>query len=265
MRARKGPLEHDNNEHLHIKYNSILPCFPNFQAFHVFFRRGAPVVRARFRRALPQGLLPGRYNYFFIMNAVPRDGQPSSWTGTVFALLAVICTAAFIAAAGCTTSPGARAGDTVQVYYSVAFPGGQPFESNQNGTPLEFTVGTGSVIKGFNQAVVGMIPGENRTVTLSPDQAYGNRNESLVMTLPTEQVKELTDNLQKQGSLVVRVFPGMDEPVFEYHLPNNVIQYVTLTNITAGTTHVDFNHPLAGKDLVFTITLKEIVKRAAAG
>lgn len=165
-----------------------------------------------------------------------------------------------VLAAGCTSPQGAATGDTVRVSFRMAFPGGPVFESNENGTPLVFVVGSGQMIKGFDQAVVGMVPGETRTVTISPEQGYGVRNESLVGTVDTETLIKVVDELEKRGTFTEVTYPGIGDPVFVYQLPDNTIVYYTFRNITEATTTVDQNHPLAGRDLEATITLVEIVK-----
>ncbi len=162
--------------------------------------------------------------------------------------------------AGCSTTSGVKAGDTIRVFYTVSFPGTEPFEGNVNGTPLEFTVGDGTVIQGFENAVIGMNPGETKTVTISPEEGYGLRNETLVKEVDIETALAFVQNLDQMGTSRILFFPGM-EPVFEYTFPGNVVVHYTFYNITGESTTIDQNHPLAGKDLVFTITLEEIVKK----
>jgi peptidylprolyl isomerase len=150
-----------------------------------------------------------------------------------------------------------KAGDKVKVYYSVSLPGGDPFESNRNGTPIEFTVGSGAVVKGFDNAVIGMRSGETRVVTIPPEDAYGPYQQSMVNTLDTESVRKTLAELNQTGNLGQVNFP--DGPVFIWMTENNNTGYLRFSNITAETTTVDENHPLAGKDLVFEITLVEIL------
>ncbi|MCU0632240.1 MAG: FKBP-type peptidyl-prolyl cis-trans isomerase [Methanolinea sp.] len=166
----------------------------------------------------------------------------------------------FVLGAGCSTTSGVQRGDTVHVYYTVSFPGTEPFEGNINGTPLEFTVGDGTVIRGFDQALIGMNPGETKTVTISPEDGYGLRNETLVREVDTPTAIAFVQNLDRMGTSRVLLFPGM-EPVFEYTFPGNVVVHYTFYNITEESTTIDQNHPLSGKDLVFTITLEDIVKK----
>jgi peptidylprolyl isomerase len=171
----------------------------------------------------------------------------------------VVCSL-LICLSGCTSQqPVVKTGDTVKVYYSFSFPGGTPFESNKNGTPLEFTVGSGEVIKGFDTAVVGMSPGQTKTVNIPPEDAYGAYNPNLVNTLSTESVKTTLKELQQAGNIGEINFTGLG-PVYIWKTEDNKTGYLRFSNITAETTTVDENHPLAGKDLVLEITLVEIVK-----
>src|SRR5512139_3866887 len=108
-------------------------------------------------------------------------------------LMAAVLVACFamICLSGCAgQQPVVKAGDKVKVYYSVSLPGGDPFESNRNGTPIEFTVGSGGVVKGFDNAVIGMRSGETRVVTIPPEDAYGPYQQSMVNTLDTESVRK---------------------------------------------------------------------------
>lgn len=175
----------------------------------------------------------------------------------MMAAVLVVCSV-MVCLAGCAgQQPVAKAGDRVKVYYSVSLPGGDPFESNRNGTPLEFTVGSGVVVKGFDNAVIGMRQGETKTVTIPPEDAYGLYDQSLVNTLDTESVRRTLTELNQSGNLGQVNFP--DGPVLIWRTEENKTGYLRFYNSTSpGTTIVDENHPLAGKDLVFEITLNEI-------
>jgi peptidylprolyl isomerase len=177
----------------------------------------------------------------------------------LFAISVMVVCSLLICLSGCTSQqPVVKAGDTVKVYYSVSFPGQTPFESNKNGTPMEFTVGTGEVVKGFDTAVIGMSPGQTKTVTLAPEDAYGPYRPELVNTLSTESVNDTFTELNQTGGLTLINFPGAGW-VYLWRIDENETGYLRFSNITDETTTVDENHPLAGKDLVFEITLVEIV------
>lgn len=165
----------------------------------------------------------------------------------------------FLILSGCTAQqPVARANDTVRVYYTVSFVDGTIVESNTNGTPLEFTLGSGSVVPGFDEAVTGLSPGQTRTVTVPPEKAYGPYRQEMVNTLDTEAVRTYIAELQDSQNLGLLEYPGVGR-VYIWKRPDGSIGYLRFSNITEQTITVDENHPLAGKDLVFDITLVEIL------
>lgn len=181
--------------------------------------------------------------------------MPGIW---VSAALLLCCTLLFTA--GCTgpQQAGVKTNDTVRVFYTLSFPDGTEFQSNVNGTPLEFTVGSGKVIAGFDKAVIGMTPGMTKTVTISKEEAYGPYRQELVNALETEQVLGKIKQLEADGNYREIEYPEIGTVVL-WQMPDGQIGYLRFTNITAETTTVDENHPLAGMDLVFKITLVEIV------
>lgn len=108
--------------------------------------------------------------------------------------------------------------------------------------PLEFTVGKGEMIKGFDAAVVGMKIDETKTITLAPEEAYGQPNPQLVQEVPVEQIKS-SGIEPKQGMIL----SANGRPV-------------RITKVDETTVTLDMNHELAGKTLIFEITVKEINK-----
>jgi peptidylprolyl isomerase len=168
-------------------------------------------------------------------------------TGLALLFVSALLLAACLLSAGCTSSPGgAQLNDTVRVHYNVSVQGGQVFESSLNGTPIEFTIGSGKMIPGFEQGVIGMKPGETKRVTITPENAYGPVNASLIQTIP------------RTGQLATMdLKPGY----IQYTTQDGRTGRVLITNVTSTTITVDENHPLAGKTLVFDITLVEIVKK----
>ena len=154
----------------------------------------------------------------------------------------------------------AKSGDQVIVYYSLSFPGGAVFESNVNGTPLNFTLGSGAMISGFDQAIQGMVPGETKTVILTPDEAYGERNESLVKTVPLMEAINLISSMDREN-ITISLIPGYPCPMIEYLPPEGKYLRYVFTNITEDSVTVDTNKPLAGKDLQFIITLDSVIER----
>jgi len=139
----------------------------------------------------------------------------------------------------------AKLGDTVRVHYTGKLEDGTVFDSSLDRDPVEFTLGAGQVIPGFEQAVVGMSPGESKTVEVPADQAYGPYREELVQEIDRELVPADL-KLEVGQQLALRLSPGRSIRV-------------TVTKITESKVTLDANHPLAGKDLTFDLQLVEIL------
>jgi len=118
------------------------------------------------------------------------------------------------------------------------------------------------MIKGFDQAIVGMRPGETKTVLIPPELAYGQRDERVVGTISTPVLEKVLSELERNGTFTQMEIPGIDGVIFQYTLPDNRVVYYRFTNITQETTTVDQNHPLAGRELEATITLLNVTKKA---
>lgn len=178
--------------------------------------------------------------------------------GTCSVCLVLVC-CALLLAAGCTSPQqvGVKTGDTIQVFYTVSFHDGTVFENNLNSSPLTFIVGSGGVIQGFDEAVIGMTPGQTRTVTVPPEKGYGLYQEELVNVMDLGTVIQQLEELRMNNLLEEKNYPGIGN-VTLWLMPDGGIGYLRFRNITDQTITVDENHPLAGKDLVFTITLVEI-------
>lgn len=139
----------------------------------------------------------------------------------------------------------AKQGDRVRVHYTGRLDDGTEFDSSQGRDPIEFTIGEGQVIPGFERAVEGMSAGESRTETLNAEEAYGARNEDMIQELDRGQ---LPDGMEVQvGNQLQANRPG-EPPVI-----------LTVTEVNDETITVDANHPLAGQELTFDIELVEIV------
>lgn len=138
----------------------------------------------------------------------------------------------------------AKSGDKVKVTYTGKLVDGTEFDSSEGHPPLEFTIGENEVIPGFEEAVIGMSPGQSKTVTVDADQAYGPRQGELVVNVERKDVPENLD-LQIGSQLEVTQEDG---EVF----------MVTVSDLSETSVTLDANHPLAGKDLVFNIDLVEI-------
>ncbi len=138
----------------------------------------------------------------------------------------------------------AKEGDTVKVHYTGKLDDGTVFDSSKGQEPLEFTMGKGQLIPGFEQAVEGMQPGESKTVTIPANEAYGPHHEEMVIEISRDQ------------------FPADQEPEigqqYRVHQADGTPFVVTVTEVRPDTITLDANHPLAGQDLTFDIQLLEI-------
>ncbi len=139
----------------------------------------------------------------------------------------------------------AKIGDTVKVHYTGKFGDGMVFDTSIDDEPLEFRIGESQVIPGFEEAVVGMNPGETKTVNIPVDKAYGPHRDDLVQVVDR---KQLPANLK----------PEIGQPL-EGRQPDGEIVVATVTDVTESHVTLDANHPLAGKSLTFEIQLIEIV------
>jgi peptidylprolyl isomerase len=141
--------------------------------------------------------------------------------------------------------PGAKHGDTVRVHYTGTLEDETVFDSSRERDPLEFTIGDGSLIPGFEAAVVGLSPGDQVNAQIPAEEAYGDRREDLL--IPIE----------------IGVLPEGFEPHIGQRLSmrteSGQVVEVEVVAIDDGNLTVDANHPLAGRDLNFEIELVEIV------
>jgi peptidylprolyl isomerase len=137
----------------------------------------------------------------------------------------------------------AKNGDTVRVHYTGRFADGKVFDTSEGGEPLEFRLGAGEVIPGFDEAVRGMQVGETKTVEIAPDEAYGPRHESLMTSVP-RATTQFPAEPQVGMNLILPLADGNQLEI--------VITEVTETHVT-----IDGNHPLAGHTLTFDLELVE--------
>lgn len=139
----------------------------------------------------------------------------------------------------------AQPGNTVRVHYTGTLADGSQFDSSEGREPLEFTLGSGQVIPGFDEGVTGMEVGESRTITIPAEQAYGPRRPEMLLTVPREQ------------------FPEGIEPELGQQLQLGTASgdtlVATVTDVGDEAVVLDANHQLAGEDLTFELTLEEIV------
>ena len=138
----------------------------------------------------------------------------------------------------------AKQGDTVKIHYSGSLTDGTPFDSSREREPLEFAIGSGQLIPGFEQAVEGMSVGESRTVRIPSEEAYGQHRPELVQDVP-------------QSALPEDLTPAVGMQLQGTSGDGQTLQLV-ITEVKDDAITVDGNHPLAGKDLTFEIELLEI-------
>ncbi len=135
----------------------------------------------------------------------------------------------------------AKQGDRVLVHYTGKFEDGTVFDTSRTRQPLQFTIGNGQVIAGFELAIVGMNVGQSKTATIRPEQAYGVRRDDLIFTVDPQQFA-----------------PGLHPRVgqrLELTQEDNSTALVTVTAVSESSLTLDANHPLAGKTLVFDLEL----------
>jgi FKBP-type peptidyl-prolyl cis-trans isomerase 2 len=138
-----------------------------------------------------------------------------------------------------------KTGDKVRVHYSGRLLDGTLFDSSEGREPLEFTVGAGQMIKGFDAGVQGMRVGDRKTIQIPPEEAYGHRDEEAIIEFPAENVpSDLT--LEPGMQLTLRNQYGQPVPV-------------VVLEVKADVVIMDANHMLAGQELVFDVELVEIV------
>jgi peptidylprolyl isomerase len=139
----------------------------------------------------------------------------------------------------------AKLGDTVKVHYTIKLGDGTIIGSTANQEPLQFTIGDGQIIPGFDQAVIGMNPGESRTVQIPADQAFGPHLEEMVVMVERK-------NFPADWN------PRVGEQV-QFKQEDGAIISLMVTDTSEADVTLDGNHPLAGKDLTFAIQFLGII------
>ena len=138
----------------------------------------------------------------------------------------------------------AKAGDTVRIHYTGTLDDGTQFDSSAGRDPLEFTVGSGQVIPGFDKAVEGMAVGDSKKVNIPAEDAYGPRHDQLVQEVPRDA---LPDDLEPEVGMGLQA-----------QGPEGQVMDLTVTAVAEDSITVDGNHPLAGQALNFDLELVEI-------
>ncbi|MEO6540060.1 MAG: peptidylprolyl isomerase [Ferruginibacter sp.] len=137
-------------------------------------------------------------------------------------------------------------GDVVKVHYTGKLSNGEQFDSSVGREPLEFTVGAGQMIKGFDDAMPGMNLGEKKTISIAPEDGYGPRSEEAIIEFPKENVPA-DMKLEAGMPLTLSNQAGQPVPVIVIEVKDDVIV-------------LDANHFLAGQELIFDIELVEIIE-----
>jgi FKBP-type peptidyl-prolyl cis-trans isomerase 2 len=140
----------------------------------------------------------------------------------------------------------AKEGNVVKVHYSGRLTDGTLFDSSEGREPLEFTVGAGQMIKGFDAGVLGMSIGEKKTLQIAAEDAYGARDEEAIIEFPAVNIPA-DMKLEPGMQLTLRNQNGQPVPVIVLEVKDEVVI-------------MDANHMLAGQDLVFDVELVEITE-----
>lgn len=133
---------------------------------------------------------------------------------------------------------------TVKVHYTGKLTNGEVFDSSDGREPLEFTVGAGQMIPGFENGILDMKLNEKKTIEIPASEAYGERREELMQEVPKNQLPE-------------EIKPEVGMPLMA-QLPDGGQQQLVIAEVREESIVVDANHPLAGKDLVFDVEVVEI-------
>ena len=137
-----------------------------------------------------------------------------------------------------------KSGDKVKVHYHGKLRSGETFDTSAGREPLEFTVGSGQVIKGFDEGVMGMQVGDKKTVEIAVADAYGEKEQDRIVEFPKSQFPA---DIKPEVGLQLAMSDGQGQS-----FP------VVITEVKEDSVVLDANHPLAGQDLIFDIELIDI-------
>lgn len=135
-------------------------------------------------------------------------------------------------------------GDRVKVHYIVSLEDGTEVDTSLGGPPMEFVIGDGELLEGFEEAVVGMKPGQTKATIVSPEKAYGPYHDALVVQLPRERIPPNVDLMVGEN---LEVTTESDRTIV-----------ATIIAVSESMVTLDANHPLAGKELSVEIRLLEL-------
>ncbi|MBI2143459.1 peptidylprolyl isomerase [Candidatus Woesearchaeota archaeon] len=135
-------------------------------------------------------------------------------------------------------------GSKVSVEYTGSFDDGTVFDTSEGKAPITFVTGNSEVIKGFDEAVVGMKKGEVKKITITPQEGYGDRDEKLRQQVPRSVFPQ-----------EMKLEKGMG---FSFKTPEGQVIHATITEANSESVTVDMNHPLAGRNLVFDLKVVDV-------
>lgn len=138
-----------------------------------------------------------------------------------------------------------KSGDKIKVHYHGRLTSGETFDSSEGREPLEFEVGSGMVIQGFDAGVTGMVVGEKKTINIPFMEAYGPRNPEMVIEMPKDRFPQ---DMELEMGMPLVMSDGQGQRF-----------QVTIVEMKESSVMLDANHPLAGQDLIFDLELVEIV------
>lgn len=138
-----------------------------------------------------------------------------------------------------------KSGDTVKVHYHGRLTNGTVFDSSEGREPLEFEVGSGMVIKGFDNGLMGMAIGDKKTIEIAVDEAYGPKDPQMIMEFPLDR---FPPDVKPELGMQLNMTNSQGQ-----HIP------VVVVDVKDDAVILDANHPLAGEDLIFDLELVEIV------
>jgi peptidylprolyl isomerase len=143
----------------------------------------------------------------------------------------------------------AKNGDTVKVHYTGRLSDGSIFDSSQGREPLEFVLGQGMMIAGFEEGILGMQLNESKTIQMPAEKGYGDSNPNLIFKVSRNDIPA---DIPLELGMTLSAHVGEDEEI------PVIITAITLTDVT-----LDANHPLAGKELIFDVQIMEISSGAS--
>ncbi len=137
-----------------------------------------------------------------------------------------------------------KSGDTIKVHYTGKLSDGTTFDSSIGAEPLQFTLGKGQVIPGFEEALLGLDIGDSKVIQIAADAAYGPHLKEMIAIMPRDQ---FPPDLKPEVGMQLQMNQSNGQSIV-----------VTVTEVTDTEVTIDGNHPLAGKDLTFDLQLVEI-------